>query len=233
MKIAASSKFLSHGFSLIELAIVLFIVALLMGGLLPTMSSQIEQKNRNETRKQLDEIQQALVGYAIINKRLPCPAKQSIPTMPGTPNNAGLPDGSPGACASNPGVIPWVELGLNETDAWGRRFTYSVANNFTSSLGFTLSSTSTLKILDATGGNIIASNIPAVIISQGADGFGAYTPQGSQIPNTSAGTDEKTNTNILTTSFISHDLRPDFDDQVVWLSPNTLFNRMVSAGQLP
>ena len=65
------------GFSLIEMAIVLFIVALLLGGLLPTVSSQIEQQHTNETRKQLDEIQQALLGFAVINGRLPCPASNT------------------------------------------------------------------------------------------------------------------------------------------------------------
>ena len=39
------------GFSLIEMAMVLTIVALLMAGLLPTLSGQIEQGRRTETRK--------------------------------------------------------------------------------------------------------------------------------------------------------------------------------------
>lgn len=228
-----SNKFASYGFSLIEMAIVLFIIALLMGGLLPTISSQLEQKNRNETRKQLDEIQQALFGYAIINKRLPCPAIKNQ-TILANPATAGRPDITAGVCNTNPGVLPWIELGLNETDAWGRRFTYSVTSSaFTANLGFTLISTGSLTIKDATVGNTIASNIPAVVISHGANGLGAYTPQGIQIPNTSAGPDEITNSTNGTNLFVSHDSRPDFDDQVVWISPNTLFNRMVSAGVLP
>jgi len=235
MEKITSNKFIPYGFSLIEMAIVLFIVALLLGGLLPTISSQLEQKNRSDTRKQLDEIQQALFGYAIINKRLPCPAIKNQ-TMLVNPATAGRPDINitTGTCNTNPGVLPWIELGLNETDAWGRRFTYSVTSSaFTTNLGFTLASTGTLTIQDATVGNIIASNIPAVVISHGANGKGAYTPQGIQIPNTSAGTDEITNSTIGTTLFVSHDSRPDFDDQVVWISPNTLFNRMVAASVLP
>ena len=222
----------SRGFSLIEMAIVLFITALLLGGLLPTVSGQIEQQRRKETLKQLDEIQQALTGYAIINKRLPCPANKITPTIPSVSNGAGLPAGTPGACSSYTGVLPWVELGLSETDAWGRRFTYSVANTFTTASGFTLSTTSTLNILDTTGGVNVAAGVPAVVISHGTNGLGAYTPQGSQIPNTIAGTDEKTNSNG-TPPFVSHDPRPDFDDHIVWLTPNILFNRLVAAGQLP
>ncbi|HUW25479.1 MAG TPA: prepilin-type N-terminal cleavage/methylation domain-containing protein [Gallionella sp.] len=62
------------GFTLVEMAIVLAIVGLLLGGLIPTLSAQMESQRINETRKQLDEIQQALMGFAIINGRLPCPA---------------------------------------------------------------------------------------------------------------------------------------------------------------
>jgi prepilin-type N-terminal cleavage/methylation domain-containing protein len=231
MKIVASARYVSHGFSLIELAIVLFIVALLLGGLLPTIGSQIEQKNRSETRKQLEEIQQALMGYAIINKRLPCPASK-IQTITANPATAGKPDGPAGACTSNPGVLPWIELGLPETDAWGRRFTYAVTAPFTSMAGITLASNGSLTIKDAAAGVTIASSIPVVIISHGTNGLGAYTPQGAPIPNASAGADEKANALAGATTFVIHETRPDFDDQVVWISTNTLFNRMVAAGVL-
>ena len=59
MKYLSSNLFRERGFSLIEMAIVLLIVALLLGGLIPTISSQLDQQYRNDTRKQLDEIQQA------------------------------------------------------------------------------------------------------------------------------------------------------------------------------
>ncbi len=74
-----SAKFHARktGFSLVEMAIVLLIVALLLGGLLPTLSGQMEQQRTNETRKQLDEVQQALLGFAIVNGRLPCPASST------------------------------------------------------------------------------------------------------------------------------------------------------------
>ena len=235
MKYFPSNHFRESGFSLIEMAIVLFIVVLLLGGLLPTISSQIDQQRRNETRKQLDEIQQALMGYAISYKRFPCPAIQTIATIPGTDNGAGKPDITGGICNRYTGVLPWVELGLKETDAWERRFTYSVTSAFTASASFSLSTAGTLKILDSTGGNTIANNLPAVVVSHGSNGLGAYLPLGTQISNSSAGTDEKTNSNFPgpIISFVSHEFRPDFDDMVVWITRNTLFNRMVAAGQLP
>ena len=211
------------GFTLIEMAMVLMIVALLLGGLLPTISSQIEQRNVTETRKQLDEIQQALLGYAVINGKLPCPAQPSIATGNA---NAGVAN-----CALTTGVLPWATLGVTETDAWGRRFTYTASSTFSAST-FSLSSTGTLTVKSAaTGGSNIANSIPAVFLSHGKNGSGAYLPSGTQIP-ASSDPDELDNSNGGTV-FVSHIPTPTFDDLVVWLSPNILFNRMVTAGKLP
>lgn len=243
------------GFSLIELAIVLFIVTLLLGGLLPTVSSQMEQQHRNETRKQLDEIQQALIGFSLANGRLPCPADGTIPRGQA---NAGQ-EAITGTICSNIinaaswGVLPWATLGVSETDAWGRRFTYRVTGDFAdsiatstyggcvppsppSSASFALCSNGNLTVLSAaTGGTNIATLIPAVIISHGVNGLGAYTIAGSQIQPipTPVTTDEGDNTDATHNNFVSHEITSTFDDLVVWISPNILMSRMVSAGKLP
>lgn len=211
------------GFSLVEMAVVLVIVGLLLGGLLPALSGKLEQQHRNDTLKQIDDIRDALTGYAIINGRLPCPAAPTIST--GTPG-AGIAD-----CTLSSGVLPWATLGIQETDAWGRRYTYAASTSFTTA-NFTLSSTGTLNIKSAaTGGTSVAANMPAVFISHGSNGYGAYTAQGTQIPLGNS-TDETENANG-DTQFVAHDLSPTYDDLVTWVSPNILFNRMVMAGKLP
>ena len=68
------------GFTLIELAIVLFIVSLLIGGMLIPLSAQTEIRGRQETDRALATIREALIGFAAINGRLPCPAVASIPS---------------------------------------------------------------------------------------------------------------------------------------------------------
>lgn len=222
-----NKRSIATGFSLIEMAIVLAIVSLLLAGLLPMISSQIEQQRRNETLKQLEDIRAALIGYATTQTppRLPYPAKPTLAT------------GATGAGVSDPtlrtGVLPWVTLGTNETDAWGRRFTYSVASSVTGDFAtsFTLTSTGNLNVLTSAAGTAIASNMPAVIVSHGVNGSGAYMPSGLQLtPSTDADELENSNGNV---KFVSHDQSPTYDDLVVWVSPNTLFNRMVSAGKLP
>lgn len=55
----------SRGFSLIELAIVLVIVTLLIGGLAVPLSAQIQARRVAETNKTLEAAQEAIIGYAI------------------------------------------------------------------------------------------------------------------------------------------------------------------------
>lgn len=224
------------GFSLVEMAVVLAIVALLLGGLLPTISAQVEQAKRNETRKQMDEIMAALLGYATAQTppKLPCPAPAGTPTGA---TGAGVSDCTI-AVVSNTvnGVVPWVTLGVNETDAWGRRFTYSIASSVAGGAfgtSFTLTSTGTINVATVSGGtNYVASNMPAVVISHGPNGLGAYLPTGSQLATDATHTDELANSDG-SAPFVSHDNSSDYDDMVTWLSPNALFNRLVSAGKLP
>lgn len=228
-----------QGFTLVEMAVTLTIIAILMAGLLPLISGQIEQARRKETKQQMDEIMAALVGYATAQTppRLPCPADPTIATGA---NNAGVEARAGSICSiaavnnTVNGVVPWVTLGTNETDAWGRRFTYSIASGASGSFGisFTLSSTGNINVTTASGGtSYVAQNTPAIVISHGPNGSGAYLPTGTQL-TVSTDADEIDNSNGGA-AFVSHDNTSTFDDMVQWLSPNTLFNRMVAAGKLP
>lgn len=231
-----------NGFSLIEMAVVLFIVALLLGGLLPTLSSQADQRHVSEARKQLDEIQQALIGFAIINGRLPCPAFST---------GAEDPSSGSGIC-THPydGFVPAATLGLSGTDSsgfavdsWGNRIHYAVTawngNTFTIPNGMSTRGISNLQPPDllvcsrstaagfsgsscGTNNALTSNGVPAVIFSTGKNGG-----QGGSDP------DETANLNGDQV-FVSHDfVQNGFDDIVVWISPNILINRMVAAGKLP
>lgn len=221
------------------MAIVLVIIGLLLGGLLMPLSAQVDQRRISETQKALDEINQALIGFAVANDRLPCPADPTI--VSGTPG-AGQENRPGGVCASAVGALPWAALGVNETDAWGRRYTYRVTTTFADAtdgtgcgtprvgVSFELCSPGDITILAATVGATLASSIPAVIVSHGPNGLGAYNTAGVLIGG--AAGEELTNTGG-TTTFISHTPTATFDDLVTWVSPNILFNRMVTAGRLP
>ena len=179
-----NTNYLNHtrGFSLIEMAVVLLIVALLLGGLIPTVTSQIEQKNRTDTRKQLDDIQQALIGFAVMNARLPCPAS---PTSNGqesfctttTPGNCGAEIIPPailpthGRCARPyDGFVPAATLGITPVDSsgyaldgWNNRIRYAVST-ISSSNVFTFTATpsvmSTVGISNLNGDLFVCASSP-------------------------------------------------------------------------
>lgn len=253
MTSAHSTPPLQQGFTLVEMAIVLLIIGLLLGGLIPTLSAQMESQRISETRKQMDEIQQALIGYTLANGRLPCPANPAIATGQA---GAGMEAKTGTSCtnvANNAawGVLPWATLGVNETDAWGNRLTYRVSSDFaddivTTTYGgcapatsptqatFALCSNGNLDILSASsGGTSVAANVPAVVISHGKNSAGAYTQQGTQLPVGSDADEQENSDGGADNNYVSHTPAPTFDDMVIWVSPNILLNRMVTAAKLP
>jgi len=244
----------NSGFTLIEIAMVLFIIVLLLAGLVPTITSQMEQQRANETRKKMSEIKEALIGYALRTGTLPCPARENIATGQA---NAGVAINCANTLA-NPqyGVVPWVTLGTSETDGWGNRFTYRVTYDFTDSVAsntnggctpspaptqatFGLCSNGNMTIKSASTfatppGVNIATSIPAVIISHGKNGAGAYTMEGKQVPTNSNLDESENNSGHSTdTNYVSRPQTTSFDDLVEWITPYILYNRMVAADRLP
>lgn len=239
--LSVTSRAHQRGFSLVELSIVLVIVALISSGLIFSLSGQQDQLQAKDAQRQLATIQEALLGYAMTNGRLPCPAPANLPTGN---TGAGQALAPPCTNANQYGVIPWVTLGLPETDPWGNRFTYFVSQKFTAALtgsaqaSFTLTTGSpnavpadnagTANILN--NGTNVASDLPAVIVSHGKRGAGAFTPSGSQIPG-AVGDEAENADNDL--SFVSRTPNDSFDDQVTWIIPSVLKSRMVAVGKLP
>jgi prepilin-type N-terminal cleavage/methylation domain-containing protein len=252
------------GFTLIELAIVLAVVGLVIGGLLIPLGTQIEQHKIRETQKALDEIKEALVGYALSHVAvdgkpyLPCPDT----------DGDGLEDArsvTTGDCPSFEGRVPRATLGTARTDGWGRQFRYRVERLFSNNqTGFVLntSPSPTLRVCSSSAScstTVIASGLPAVIVSHGKNGYGARDDQSNVVAVPAAvSTDELENINgrnnpgagnsnpdtadsaaASRLDFVSRiqtesgTVSDEFDDLVTWLSPNILFNRMVAAGKLP
>ncbi|MCL2345169.1 MAG: prepilin-type N-terminal cleavage/methylation domain-containing protein [Desulfobulbus sp.] len=240
----------NQGFSLVELAIVLIIFTLLAGGLLMTLSAQQEIQRLNQVRRQLADIREALLGYAVANGRLPAPANPAIASGAA---NAGVSDNSlvTGAKPTGMGVLPWATLGLPETDPWGQRFTYRVTPSFADAIGtpplpscppnpppaqasFALCSNGDITVTD--GSTNIATNLPVIVISHGRNGLGGYGQDGTQ--RAGAAGYELTNATgsaigCSGVCFVSRVQSADFDDEVIWVPLPILMNRMVIAGRLP
>ena len=218
-----------RGFTLIELAIVMFIVSLLIGGMLLPLSAQQDIRYNGETEKTLGEIREALIGFAASHSAtdgkpyLPCPDT----------NDDGAENRTGNACTAQEGRIPWVDLGLGRIDAWGNRFRYRVTPAFSNNAtGFALTSTGTLRVFaESTCATTVATTVPAVIVSHGKNSAGAFNSAGG-INAASLDANELQNTDG-DDDFVSKTGDPNYDDFTVWLSPNILFNRMVAAGKLP
>jgi len=89
------------GFSLVEMALVLTVFSLMLGGMLAPLAKQYQFRREREAQRQLGEIVEALYGYALLHGRLP-------------------------AAVDGDG-LPWAALGAPRTDPWGRPWRYRVA----------------------------------------------------------------------------------------------------------
>ena len=117
------------GFTLIEIAIVLLIVTILLGYTVALIPRQQEIKQYRDVERKMDEVIAAIVGFAQINGRLPCPA---------IPNSAGVEDGGGDIdCNNYGGFVPVNTLGLTGRlnadslllDPWGNPYRYYVSNS--------------------------------------------------------------------------------------------------------
>ena len=232
-----------RGFTLVELAMVLFVVSLLLGGLLVPLATQIEARQRSDAEEQLERIREALIGFAIINGRFPCHTTTTDPASASYGE-----ENLPCDTLTTDGILPWKTLGLNNgldpwgvqrtapTDAWTGHWRYRARINFISQ--FTLntpvdappSPADKLCVFDTDGNLLVSvSETPVVIVySTGAN----KTAEGLNATYEAT----STSTNCVTNTPITYQggaASANFNDITIWLTRPLLFNRMVSAGVLP
>lgn len=237
-----------RGFTLIEIAVAVLVITLLLSSILVPLTTQIEQRQYAEAEKRLAEVKEALIGFAAINGYLPCPAVSAL---------NGTEDRTSGACtddgSGNPrrvGFLPWVTLGVNSIDPWGNLYRYSVDPDFADANAvFSLADQGDILVQTRNNAgaavnltNASPREIPVVVLSHGRNGYGA-TGEDGNVRSTPAGwgtgLDEYDNavgdadfwTRTRTANVAA--AGGEFDDVLVWISPNVLMARMVAAGRLP
>jgi prepilin-type N-terminal cleavage/methylation domain-containing protein len=246
-------KHSQRGFTLTEMAIVIAIIGLLVGGAMMTLSAQLEQRNHDETMRRLNAAVDALIAFAVVNRRLPCPAA-------GGATGDEAPAGG-GTCTTNfGGFVPGRTIGIQPVDSagyavdvWGNRIRYAVASAIVGCTGPSstphFTSTANLKTngvscrpndLDVcapvdtsttcTAANRVASTqtIAFLVFSSGKNG----AVSSSHGPHETANLDGNA-------AFISRTPSgPDsaagtFDDLMVFVPAGVFYSRVIAAGALP
>ena len=204
-----------HGFTLVEIAIVIFILGLMIAGLVGPFEVQMEARYRRETLDMMNDAADALYGYALTNRRLPCRDSDGD-GLPNPPYDSTIKANA--TCTPDNGFLPWSKLGVSQGDAWGNRFTYQVVNptytwpaqdtacNGDITFEFDLCAQGDLTIVSrgddpSTAGTtegkyeldpwIIEENVVAVIVSHGKNGFGATSVDGVARPAVPASHDDE------------------------------------------
>ncbi len=120
----------AHGFSLIEIAVVLLIISILVTMVAVPLSTQLDMQKTVDTNRQLEQVKEAIYGFAMANGRLPCAS--------GLADNGveSVVDPATGVCNAYSGFLPAVTLGVVPidsagfaVDAWGlqqNRIRYAV-----------------------------------------------------------------------------------------------------------
>jgi len=238
----------NKGFTLIELTMVLLILGLLLSSFLAPLAARVEQQERNNTQIQLDEIEKIIYGHVLQNAYLPCPdCRDNAGGCVGLTANDGVEDRPAGVCASEIGNLPWVTLGVKGTDEWDNTITYRVDDVFADSntpvsdgtplqagcantsatlnVSFSLCSDGDITVNDlATGGDLVASFIPAIVVSHGKNW--AVSTSADEAENTDGDT-------IFVDKDYSQAVGSEFDDMLIWISPYVLRTMSVNAGILP
>ncbi len=134
----------SGGFTLLELAVVLGIIALIAGAGMSMATGALKAADRVTTQERLNTIKLALDSYAKTYGMLPCPANRRA-----LPNATDFGVAHTSGCSSTQGASPYeVEVGSNvavgavpvrtlglpdnyASDAWGNKLSYAVSVGMT------------------------------------------------------------------------------------------------------
>lgn len=227
------------GFSLIEMAVVLVVLGLALGGLLMPLSVQLENSARKETTAEMHVIKEAIIGFSMANNRLPCPDTD------GDGRENQTVSGSDMVCTRTYGELPHGSLGVGIDDAWHHEYSYLVTDEFadtvagtscgtppSSGASFSLCSRGDLTVQDRAG-NTVADELPVIIVSHGKNNL---VPARNAFErsnfDTSKDAAQGSNTTKIKDSY-SDSSGNELDDLVEWVSPALLQNKMVSAGRIP
>jgi type II secretory pathway pseudopilin PulG len=245
------------GFTIIEHAVSLSIIALLLGSIMVPLQTQIENRKVDETKRMLEVAQEMLLGYVAANGYFPCPA---------TPSSNGQEplgaDHTTGTCPVWHGLLPAALLGFRPTDAqgfaldaWDRpenRIRYAVSAAAIGGIPQALTRVNGLRTApiatfavapllhicqsgngitpdDCGSAVTLASNAAVVVWSVGANAAtGGKSVHEAQNPNPNGGSTDR----VFVSRGVSNVAGHEFDDLLTWMPATALLSRLVAMGQV-
>ncbi len=256
MSIHVTARRTSTGFTLLEHAVSLTVIALLLGSIMIPLQTQIESRKIDETKRMLELAQELLLGFAAAHGYFPCPATATSAGQ--EPQGA---DHVTGGCPVWQGFLPAAALGYRPVDARGyaldaweassNRIRYAVANTTlagvpqaltrangvrsvplsslaTTPLYYVCQSGSGVTANDCGAAVTLASNAAVIVWSVGPNGAtGGTSAHEAQNPNPNGGSADRIFVSRGPSSVAGH----EFDDIVTWIPATALVSRLVLAGQ--
>lgn len=244
-----------RGFTLLEHAVSLAVIALMLGAVMVPLQTQIETRKVDETRRLLELAHESLLGFVAANGYFPCPADLSSKGMEPLGTNHAT-----GSCPVWHGFLPAALLGFRPADGEGyaldawegphNRIRYAVSSQSVGGLAhpFTrvnglrsvpmasLGAASLFHICQSGNGThandcgtavTLASNAVAVIWSVGANAkTGGESAHEAHNPNPNGGSADRIFVSRTPSSVAGH----EFDDIVTWIAAPALLSRLVVTG---
>ncbi|NDF11507.1 MAG: type II secretion system protein [Proteobacteria bacterium] len=193
-----------HGFSIMELTVVLTIIALIAGSALAVGASRVEQQKIQTTQERIEFIISAIETFVVKFGYLPCPADASlnnndpdfgVERVPGVGGSGEGTQANQGNChranykdpATNvvAGLVPVRTLLISPglaMDGWGRRISYVVDENLTwrggPGIGGYADDTQGEIEIHGAGGTVVTTEGAFLVMSYGTNGHGAWKAKG-------------------------------------------------------
>ena len=221
----------TRGFTLIEMAVTLFIITLVIGAMMGPLRAHIENRNDREANDVIAQYQDAIMAFVGANGRLPCPVATP-------PAGTVLPANPVENCALTDGLVPYHILGLQAIDPWGRAYRYAVDPNYVTLAGIkaiwqtptppglpgrAVCTTAAGASATACAAGATTATAAAVIYSQGAGQWGT-ADEGANLDGDAV---------FVQRARTDPGMANPFDDIVVPISTYLLLGRLITTTQLP
>lgn len=229
-----------RGYTLLEIALVLAVLGILLGGALTVFTQVSDAQKAEETQEKLAQIDQALKRFFAVNRYLPCPGDATLADDDAVgaevfgdtdPTAAVVMGCLPPQGGLEPiGALPVLTLGLPPEfmyDAWGRRISYQLTPTLRSPDSWLNESVQgNIQVVRLDGKVLTDSTGGAayVLISHGRNGYYAYMRDGSQIPVPGGYSGlEADNGSGLDSRFTYADKTADFDDLLLFRAKGDIY----------